>query len=105
MTVDTYNLRYQGCKTDLENRPSYRQNIQYDPYRQPEKLPAEFDYAEVTSAVLDALINQGGCIAWDGDGVGCVVDIIRTYHQRWRQAQAEVDRLQADIGARNLALD
>jgi hypothetical protein len=52
----------------------------------------EFDTVLATRAVLDALINQGGIEAWNGDGVGCVVQMLEyAYKQRdqWRAKAKE----------------
>lgn len=45
--------------------------------------PAEFDQREATAAILDAL-NREGVVAWDGDGVSCVMQMLEALHKRWR---------------------
>lgn len=48
----------------------------------------EFDYQKVTTAILDALVYQGGMVAWDGDGVSCVTQMVQAAYQRrdyWRK--------------------
>lgn len=43
---------------------------------------------ECTAAVLEALIDQGGILANDGDGVSCVVQMIWAQHERAERAEA-----------------
>lgn len=59
-----------------------------------------FDYQDCMTAVLDALINQGGVVAWEGDGTGCVVQMIATAYEdrdHWKQrALAAEAKLKTD---------
>jgi hypothetical protein len=50
-----------------------------------------WDFEECTTAVLDALVNQGGYVVYDGDGVSCVVQMI---HAQWKRAEEAEDKLQ-----------
>lgn len=48
-----------------------------------------WDYHAATTAVLDALVIQGGIVAWDGDGVGCVVQMIEA---QWNRAEQAIEK-------------
>jgi len=56
-----------------------------------------YNSPDATLAILDALIHQGGYAIWDGDGVGCVTQMIEVaYKDRdfWRdQARRENQRV------------
>lgn len=58
--------------------------------------PAEWDDNEAVAAVLDALCNEG-IRAWNGDGVGIVVQIIKAQYDRWQKADIEIAALKAQV--------
>jgi hypothetical protein len=51
-------------------------------YRLRDKTEAPKSFEEVTAAVLEALIVQGGFVVHDGDGVSCVAQMIWAQHER-----------------------
>lgn len=55
--------------------------------------PPQYDAHLAELAIIDALIEQGGCVAWHGDGVGCVAQMIEAQAIRAEKAEAEVVRL------------
>lgn len=44
-------------------------------------------YQECSAALLDALVNEGGIPAWDGDGLSCAVQIVEAYAKRLADAE------------------
>ena len=52
-------------------------------------------YMDITTALLDALINQGGIAAWDGDGLGCASQIVYHAYKRrdyWRDRALKAEK-------------
>lgn len=53
---------------------------------------------ECTLATLEALILQGGIVAWDGDGVSCVAQMVWAQHRRAEKAEVELAELKKKVG-------
>ena len=61
----------------------WRYNLGEDPTVYPLPAMEVFNMRDCETAILDALIHQGGIIAWNGDGVGCVSQMVETaYRER-----------------------
>ena len=56
--------------------------------------PASLD--EITIAILEALILQGGILAHNGDGVSCVAQMVWAQHLRAEAALLELGRLKLE---------
>ena len=57
-----------------------------------------FNMEEIEIALLDALCNMGGIVAWRGDGLGCAAQIVeyvyKKQEQRIKQLEDEIARLE-----------
>lgn len=58
--------------------------------------PKTYDTREVEDAILDAL-NREGVVAWSGDGVGCVEQIVRAQAERAQRAEDKLAVLRAAL--------
>ena len=90
-----YGMAVENCRANLETRKHFVKSdgwiyldtpikdmaLQYQWRTYPDR---PWDYTECTTAVLDALIIQGGIPAHDGDGVSCVVQMIEA---QWKRAE------------------
>lgn len=91
--------RYDQCLSNLLSeleRTGYQPNGLQMKYR--EKPAPDIDWQELEWAVCDALLHQGTIIAWPGDGVSCVAQMIAGQAERAETAEAERDRLREAIG-------
>ena len=90
--------RYDQCLSNLLSeleRTGYQPNGLQMKYR--EKPAPDIDWQELEWAVCDALLHQGTIIAWPGDGVSCVAQMIAGQAERAETAEAERDRLRDKI--------
>lgn len=53
-----------------------------------------YDYMEIETAILDALVTQGSIPAWRGDGLSCAAQIADFIY---RKQQEKIDALQKEL--------
>jgi hypothetical protein len=75
------------AKTDADLR---KQSAQWR-LRQFDEVPKDME--EVEWALMEALVIQGSCQVWRGDGLCCAAQMVWAQHERAKIAGAEVDRL------------
>ena len=94
MSTDTY----EHFKTELANtlaRLGYKPGDLQLKWRTEHGL--NYDYTEVETALLDALVNMGGATAWSGDGASCAAQIVQNVLAERDQALDRVRALEAEL--------
>ena len=83
---ETLDAARQYLKQMLPTLGSAPDKLQIEWRDNPPELPDDSDRAaqsewvrRCTAAILDALITQGCVPAWNGDGVGCVMQIVYAF--------------------------
>jgi hypothetical protein len=78
-------------KSFAESESALRKQSAQWRLRQDDEAPKSME--EVEWALMEALIIQGSCQVWRGDGLSCAAQIVWAQHRRAGKAKAEIVRL------------
>jgi hypothetical protein len=83
-------LEWLGYKPTRDNLADVNASAQWR-LRQIGEKPKSYDDVEI--ALMEALVIQGSCKVWRGDGLACAGQIVWAQHRRAEKAEAERDAL------------